>query len=98
MGNDGIVISESEPTTEIGKFTWLQILGDGSRKWYERSDGGWQVTKTEDAPATVDHTHEGLSELPDIITLLNSGITGTRTIAGHQVTFNHGILVGYQAP
>lgn len=96
MGNDGLVISDSEPTTEIGKFTWLQVLGDGSRKWYERSDGGWGVVKTEDAPATADHTHEGLDNLPDIVSLIATGITGSRTVGGYTITFNHGILTGFE--
>ena len=61
MGNDGIVISESEPTTNVGKFTWLQILPDGTRKWYERLNGGWALVKTEAAPATANHTHSELT-------------------------------------
>ena len=61
MGNDGIVISESEPTTNVGKFTWLQILTDGTRKWYERAGDSWILVKTEPAPATADHTHSAFS-------------------------------------
>ncbi|KKL84150.1 hypothetical protein LCGC14_1967560 [marine sediment metagenome] len=62
MGNDGILVSLTEPTeSNIGKFTWLQILTDGTRKWYERSDGGWSLVKTEPAPATADHNHGGLN-------------------------------------
>lgn len=57
MGNDGLVISDSEPTTQIGKFTWLQVLPDGSRKWYEKSDGGWVEVKSEDAPVSANHSH-----------------------------------------
>lgn len=98
MGNDGIVISDSEPTTQIGKFTWLKISPDGSREWYEKTDGGWLLVKTEDAPATVDHTHPNLEYLGDIVTLLNSGLTGFRTIQGYTLTFNHGVLTGFEAP
>ena len=57
MGNDGLVISESEPTTNVGKFTWLQILADGTRKWYERSNGGWSLVKTE--PGGLTGEYEG---------------------------------------
>ena len=28
-------------------IAWLQILSDGTRKWYERSNGGWTLVKTE---------------------------------------------------
>ena len=48
MGNDGILVSLTEPTeTNIGKFTWLQILVDGTRKWHEMSDSGWTLVKVE---------------------------------------------------
>ena len=73
MGNDGIVISESEPTNSIGKFTWLQILTDGTRKWYEKSNGGWQMVKQEEPSVTVDA--EG-NVLPTNIQIHNLNITG----------------------
>ena len=98
MGNDGLVISESEPTTQIGKFTWLQVLVDGTRNWYEKSDSGWELVKTEVAPAEADHTHPHLGDLADMVTLLGSGVTGSRTIQGYTLTFNHGVLTGFEAP
>ena len=59
MGNDGILVSVTEPTeTNIGKFTWLQILTDGTRKWYERADGGWTLVKTESGGISVDITED----------------------------------------
>ena len=73
MGNDGLVISESEPTTNVGKFTWLQIMSDGTRKWYEKSNGGWTLVKTELASVTVDA--EGKVS-PDNIQIKNLNITG----------------------
>lgn len=75
MGNDGIVISDSEPTIQIGKFTWLQILPDGSRKWYERSDSGWQLVREEDAPAVADHSHPTHGDI---------NFTGTISVDGEQ--------------
>lgn len=96
MGS-GLIISETIPDID-NRYTWLKPLPDGSREWYEPTDGGWTLVKTDPAPAEADHTHPNLDELADIVALLSSGVTGTKTIAGHQVTFNHGILVDYQAP
>lgn len=96
MGNDGLVISDSEPTTSIGKFTWLQIDQDGTRKWYERANGGWGIVKTESAPAPAEHTHPNLDNLADIVSLLASGITGSKTVGGYKFTFNHGVLTGFE--
>ena len=74
MGNDGLFISDTEPTDREGKFTWLQILPDGTRKWYEKTSGdAWQLTKTENAPAFVDE--EGVVT-PDNIQIKNLNITG----------------------
>ena len=56
MANDGIVISDSEPTV-TGKVTWLKILPDGSREWREMVDGSWSLVKSESAPASADHSH-----------------------------------------
>ena len=49
MGNDGVIVSETEPTC-LDKVTWLKILPDGSREWYERSDSGWNLVQTEANP------------------------------------------------
>ena len=46
--------------------------------------------------SSSDHTHEELDQLADIITLLNSGVTGTRTIGGYTITVNHGIITGFE--
>ena len=74
MGNDGLFISDTEPTGREGKFTWLQILSDGTRKWHEKSAGDiWELVKTENAPATVDA--EGIVT-PDNIQIKNLNITG----------------------
>lgn len=72
-GNDGLIISEVEPTSEIGKLTWLQILEDGTRKWYVNTSGSWVIVKTESAPATVDG--EGVMS-PQNIQIHNLNITG----------------------
>ena len=50
MGS-GVIVSEIEPEL-TNRYTWIQNLPDGSRKWYEPSDGGWQLVKTDSAPAT----------------------------------------------
>lgn len=74
MGNDGIVVSATEPTeTTIGKFTWLQILPDGTRNWYERSDGGWSLVKTENGGISL--THDGNKIEITKLTIVNGIIT-----------------------
>ncbi len=60
MSNDGIIISDSEPTS-LDKVTWLKILPDGSREWYERTGESWALVKTESAPALANHTHADLT-------------------------------------
>ena len=56
-----------------------------------QEDGQWHVVYT---LCPVDHTHD---DLTDIVTLLSSGITGTKTIGNYQFTFTHGVLTGFQA-
>lgn len=80
----------------VDKSTWLVELPDGRREWRERVSGGYNVVKVEDTPVTASHSHEGLDQLQDIITLLNKGITGSKTIGGYKFTFNHGILLGFE--
>ena len=82
MGNDGIVVSDSEPTTQIGKFTWLQVLSDGSRKWFEKADGGWQLVKSEVAPAEVDHVHSQ-SDIDGLVDALDSKATASHSHPTH---------------
>jgi len=95
MGNDGIFISDSEPE-HAGKITWLKLLEDGSKQWREKVDDDWELVKSEDAPASANHTHENLDQLADIVTLLSNGVTGSKTVGGYQLTFNHGVLTGFE--
>lgn len=60
MGNDGIVISDTVPVGAF-KATWLRILPDGSREWYELVGNDWTPVKTEAAPALASHTHSSLN-------------------------------------
>ena len=46
--------------------------------------------------AAINHTHDGLDQLPDIIALLSNGITGSKTIGGYKIIFNHGVLTGFE--
>jgi len=46
--------------------------------------------------AATGHTHEGLDQLPNIITLLNNGVTGSKTVGGFTITVNHGIITGFE--
>ena len=49
-----------------------------------------------DGKSNSDHTHVGLNELQDIITLLNNGVTGTKSVGGFSLTFNHGVLINFE--
>ncbi len=82
MGNDGLVISSTEPMTSIGKFTWLQILPDGTRKWFERSDSGWAMIKEEDAPASAGHSHATHGDINFTGTISAGGEAGIDTSGG----------------
>ncbi len=96
MGNDGIVISSTEPTTIVGKFTWLQILTDGTRKWFERSDSGWQMVKEEDAPATADHSHPTHGDINFTGTISAGGYAGLNervTVGDKKLTFKEGLCI-----
>jgi hypothetical protein len=52
----GIIVSDTAPEI-TNRYTWLKINADGSREYYESTDAGWQLVKTEPAPALLDHTH-----------------------------------------
>jgi len=100
MGNDGIFVSEVAPDA-AGKITWLKILPDGGREWYEHIDGSWELVASEDAPAfptsieaaIAAHAAKATAHHP-----IPDGLTGTRVIDGHTLTFTAGILTGYEAP
>uniref|UniRef100_A0A6M3L136 Uncharacterized protein n=1 Tax=viral metagenome TaxID=1070528 RepID=A0A6M3L136_9ZZZZ len=100
MANDGIQVSSTEPEV-AGKVTWLKILPNGSREWYEKNDGGWTLVESEEAPATVNHSHTELGDINFTGTISvdgDEGLTGERTVGGYTLTFKKGLLVGFQAP
>ena len=99
MGNDGLVISNSVPDV-VGKATWLKILEDGSKEWYELVDDTWTLVKSEAAPASIDHNHTALGNINFTGTVSvggNVGLTGTRTVGAYKLTFSQGILTGIES-
>lgn len=84
-----VIMSDVEPTIpansgfDVTDWKWYNTT---NHRWYDY-EGGWQR-----------HGEELCSVLPDIVTLLGNGITGTKTIAGYTFTFNHGVLTGFEAP
>lgn len=73
-------------------WVWLKPT-EGGIEVYEFDEGSWVLEAS--IPYNT-HSHEGLDQLPDIITLLEHGITGSKTIGGYKFTFNHGVLVGFE--
>ena len=94
---NGLIFSSSPPSSVTG-YGWVKILEDGSHEYYhlDNISNTWVLDFTIPAPALAEHTHEGLDQLLDIITLLSSGITGSREFGGYKFTFNHGVLVGFE--
>lgn len=50
---DGIMISDEE----LHSCKLVKLNHDGSRQWYNRKNGGWELDETDPAPATANHTH-----------------------------------------
>lgn len=75
---------------------------DGHWRGYKPILPGANVTITDDGTEVViassvgEHEHDGLEHLPDIVALLSNGVTGTKTIGGYRLTFNHGVLTGFE--
>ena len=98
-----IIISDTEPTLpspsgyDATDWKWFNI---NNGKWYDYGDG-WEEMPEQDIFALLNHTHPthgdinftGTISVDDYV-----GISGTRTIDGHTLTFKNGILTGYQAP
>lgn len=71
----------SETEPMVGSLLWIK---PSTGELFEPSVGGWQEAQTD------------LKQLPAIVTLLNNGVTGSKTVGGHKFTFNHGVLVGFE--
>ncbi len=98
MANDGIIISDTAPTAS-DKIIWLKILPDGSREWYERSDGNWSLIKTEAAPAAADHSHATLGDINFTGTISadgDEGITGTYEGTVKKIKVVKGIITEFE--
>uniref|UniRef100_A0A6M3J6Y2 Uncharacterized protein n=1 Tax=viral metagenome TaxID=1070528 RepID=A0A6M3J6Y2_9ZZZZ len=77
-------------------------MADNTKIWLDTSggmverdtNGPWaSIIDLDISDAIATHT-----ALPDAHHPSNVGLTGTRTIDGHTLTFKNGLLVGYQAP
>jgi hypothetical protein len=98
MGNDGIIISDSAPTNKV-KATWLKILEDSSREWYELVDNSWVLTKTEAAPAAADHTHATHGNINFTGTVSadgQAGITGEYEGTFKKIKVQDGLVVDFE--
>ena len=93
MGS-GLIISESQPTEIINRYSWLKPMPDGSIECSEPDDGGWTKIYI---IRLFGHTHPEIDHVPDIVTLLDSGVTGQKTIGDYKFTFNRGVLTGFES-
>ena len=98
MGNDGLFITNDAPE-HVGKVTWLKILEDGSREWYEKVDGEWEMVASEPSPATPSDIATAIADHAAIATAhhpIPDGLTGSKTIGGYKLTFTAGLLTGFE--
>lgn len=97
--------------TNYDRTKWIRVDPDtGGLYCYNSGTGQYDVllpvpmsaiTGLQDAldgKSANDHTHEHLDDLADIVTTLNNGVTGTKTLAGYTFTFNHGVLTNFEEP
>uniref|UniRef100_A0A6M3L1M5 Uncharacterized protein n=1 Tax=viral metagenome TaxID=1070528 RepID=A0A6M3L1M5_9ZZZZ len=105
-----IIISDSMPTLPDKWETFVLWLkpNDG---WYKWSGSAWEITNNPVTQAEFDialadksdttHSHPTHGDINFTGTVSadgDEGLTGTRTIDGHVLTFKKGLLTGYQAP
>lgn len=95
MGNDGIIVADASPEVQ-GKVTWLKILPDGSREWYEQDDGSWSLVKSEVAPAGADHSHPTHGDIDFTGSVSTDGVEGFsgRITSFTRLDVSKGIIVG----
>lgn len=84
--------NELNPELDPPGWAWLKPTADGL-ELYTYEDNNW-VLKCR--MSLTDHSHENLEHLGDIVTLLNNGVTGTKTVGGYTLTFNHGVLTNFE--
>lgn len=93
------------------EFIWLDS-SDGMKKHIISDD--WSDVVNQDISIAIgthaalpdahhpqEHTHPTLGNINFTGTISSggeTGLTGTRTIAGYTLTFKNGLLVGFQAP
>lgn len=83
-----IIIADTEPSIPVSTGF---LASDW--KWYNTSNGMWYDHNGGWTMQGEEHSH---SDLDDIVALLNNGVTGTKTIGAYTLTFNHGVLTGFE--
>uniref|UniRef100_A0A6M3JUX5 Uncharacterized protein n=1 Tax=viral metagenome TaxID=1070528 RepID=A0A6M3JUX5_9ZZZZ len=96
MGS-GLIISETAPEL-LNRYTWCKPLPNGSKEWYEPNDGGWVKVRTDPIPLAqtdIDTAIAVHTSLPNAHHPANAGITGSRTVGNFRLTFQNGLLTGF---
>ena len=104
------VLEDAWINTNADQTKWIRVDPEtGGLYRYNSGNGQYDIAlpiaisaitdlqTTLDGKSETSHTHDGLSELSDIITLLNNGVTGSKSVGGYSLTFNHGVLVNFES-
>ena len=98
MPGSGLIISDTTPVT-ANRYAWMRPMPDGSVEWYEPSDGGWVLTRTDPVPSTPASVAAAIAaHTADADAHHVLGLTGSRSVGGHTLTFTNGILTGFTTP
>lgn len=81
------------PILESPGWVWIKPVAEGVELYTYDAD----IWVKRVSISYQEHTHPNLEHLDDIVSLLNSGVTGSITIGGYKITANHGVITSFEA-